>query len=298
MCRVRTLCGCIGLAALLSCVAARSQISPAETRPVAAPEVEHSREVQNVPGLKRRDEQILTLQTTSRMVMVDVAVTDAKGRSVKGLTAGDFNLLEDGTAQTLAHVEEHVRISAADAAREAARTKLPPNTFSNYGKELGGSIVFLIDALDNQVATQMQLRQEMLAYLKTVSPGTRIAIFELDNEMHMIQGFTTDRDALVAAVSGKRDQPKFSPWEGAPPPLPSGWGSLPGERAGGGCGARCCSRGCRRSALTCRRSPGARVSSGLPGTSPSRAMGRALAASSPTRGASSTTLRRPRTCCS
>jgi hypothetical protein len=47
----------------------------------------------------------------------------------------------------------------------------------------------------------------MIAYMKTVPAGTKIAIFQLNMQMRMIQGFTSDRDLLLRSVeSSKRDR--------------------------------------------------------------------------------------------
>jgi VWFA-related protein len=196
--------------------AASPQAQPAAPQ-INAPASQDAPPDPTTPQLKRRDDQIMTLESTTRLVVLDVVVTDPKGHSIKGLQAKDFVLTEDGTPQTISNVVEHTSLSPEAAAAEAARMKLPPNTFSNYGQtNEGGYMVFLIDALDNQVQDQMRLRQSMLGYMKTVPYGTKIAIFQLDTQMRMVQGFTTDPAVLLAAVQSKRDSPGFSPVLGNP----------------------------------------------------------------------------------
>jgi VWFA-related protein len=200
--------------------------SPSSTSQVAPqPATPHA--TQDVPGLQRREDQIMTIESTARLVVLDVVVTDAHGHAVQGLKASDFRLMEDGVPQTVANFVEHIRVSPAAAAAEAAKLKLPPNTFGNYGSardDNGGLIVFLIDALDAQVQSQMQLRQQMIDYMKSVPAGTRIAIFQLDTQMHLLQGFTSDPAVLLAAVQSKRDSPGFSPFLDNPA-APGGRGS-------------------------------------------------------------------------
>ena len=44
----------------------------------------------------------------------------------------------------------------------------------------------------------------MLKYLKSVPPGTRMAIFALGNSLQFIQGFTDDASLLSAALSNPK----------------------------------------------------------------------------------------------
>jgi hypothetical protein len=56
----------------------------------------------------------------------------------------------------------------------------------------------------------MYLREQLIAYMKTVPAGTKIAIFQLNMQMRMIQGFTSDPNLLLKAVeSSKRDAPEI-----------------------------------------------------------------------------------------
>ena len=48
-----------------------------------------------------------TLRSTTRVVVLDVVVTDANGRPVEGLQKSDFTLLEDGTQQAVSGFEAH-----------------------------------------------------------------------------------------------------------------------------------------------------------------------------------------------
>ncbi len=171
------------------------------------------------PQLQRRDDSVPTLRAAARLVLLDVVVTDGKGRPVTGLKASDFTLLEDGVPQVLSSFQEHRPMSPAEAAKLNATVKLPPNHFTNFDpvtNESNASTVFLLDALDTPVQAQMYLREQMIDYMKTVPVGTRIAIFQLDTQMHMIQGFTSDPDVLRQVVSSKRDQPVLSPLLGGP----------------------------------------------------------------------------------
>ncbi|WP_158821267.1 VWA domain-containing protein [Granulicella sp. S156] len=168
------------------------------------------------PPLQRRDPNVATLTATARAVVLDVVVTDAKGNPIKGLKRSDLVVQEDGAPQTLDSFEEHDATVDASAARQQALPKLPPNTFTNFTPvpNRGSNTVILLDALDSPLSAQMYLRQQVIDYMKTVQPGTSIAVFQLDTEMHLIQGFSADPKVLLAAVESKRDMPTIPPLMG------------------------------------------------------------------------------------
>jgi VWFA-related protein len=95
---------------------------------------------------------------------------------------------------------------------------LPPNTFTNYTpvRNSNASIVLLLDAMDSPIEAQMVMREQLINFLKHMQPGPPVAIFQLDTEMRLIQGFTTDPKALLAAAESKRDMPSLARPTAAP----------------------------------------------------------------------------------
>ena len=133
-----------------------------------------------------------------RLVLVDVVVT-ANGKPIEGLPERSFHVFEDGREQAITSFEEH---RASDAPMVAAPPTLPPHVYSNDPQfDFSSSAnVLLLDALNTPLADQQYVRREMLAYLKQISPGTRIAVFTLASQLRMISGFTTDAGAVEAAI--------------------------------------------------------------------------------------------------
>jgi VWFA-related protein len=165
---------------------------------------------QPVPGLSTRP-STPTISVTSREVLLDVVVTDAQNKPVTGLKASDFTVLEENQPQTIRRIEEHVSMSADEVARMTAAPPLPPNTFTNYVPLVNSntSTVILLDALDTPVTSQQYLRQQLIGYLRNMQPGASIAIFQLDTQLRLIQGFSSDQAALLAAAGSKRDMPSL-----------------------------------------------------------------------------------------
>ena len=79
------------------------------------------------PRADDRNELVTTIRVSSKAVLVDVVVTDSKGRPIRGLRQQDFQLTEDGKAQEVRSFKEFS--SEDNAPKEpAVAAKLPPNS--------------------------------------------------------------------------------------------------------------------------------------------------------------------------
>jgi VWFA-related protein len=150
--------------------------------------------------------------------MLDLLVIDKSGQPLTGLKPSDFSVTEEGEAQVIRRVDEHHAMDAASLSKLTTLRDLPPNTFTNYTpvRNSNASIVLLLDAMDSPVAAQMVMREQLIKFLKNMQPGPPIAIFQLDTEMRLIQSFTTDPRALLAAAESKRDMPSLARPTAAP----------------------------------------------------------------------------------
>lgn len=159
-----------------------------------------------------------TLKITTREVLLDVLVIDKEGKPVPGLKATDFKVTEEGAPQLIRRVDEHHPMAAGDVEKLSGLPPLPPNTFSNYTPvhNTNASIVLLLDAMDSPLGAQMVMRQQLINYLKHMQPGPRVAIFQLDSQMRLIQGFTSDPKVLLAAAESRRDMPSMARPTAAP----------------------------------------------------------------------------------
>jgi VWFA-related protein len=145
---------------------------------------------------------VTTLRTAAQLVVVDVVVTDSGRKPVHGLTAADFTLSESGAPQVIKNFEEHTALTVADASKFAPMPKLPPGIFTNYtpAPANGAVNLVLLDALNTPMQDQAYVRKQLLVYLKSTPPGTRIAIFGLNNRLTVLQGFTSDTEQLRAVM--------------------------------------------------------------------------------------------------
>ncbi|HMG84476.1 MAG TPA: VWA domain-containing protein [Terracidiphilus sp.] len=153
-----------------------------------------------------------TLKVNSRAVLVDVVVTDSKGNPVKGLKQDDFKVLEQGKPQNVGYFEEHGADSLARSGENRAFPQLPPNVFTNFSPlpTPPAVNVLLLDALNTPMNDQMYLKKAAQRYLKTLKPGTRLAIFTMSMRLSFIQGFSDD-PAVLATAMGYRKNDKSEP---------------------------------------------------------------------------------------
>src|ERR1700722_14836033 len=152
------------------------------------------------------DNPVTTIKANVRMVLVDVVVTNGKGEPITGLRKEDFEVLEDGKAQTVSTFEEH---HGAPPTQITLPT-LPPHVYTNYPvtKTADAVNVLLLDGLNTPSRDQSYVHSQMLKCLKTIPPGTRVAIFTLASRLRMLQGVTTDSSELMAVLnSGKGTSP-------------------------------------------------------------------------------------------
>jgi VWFA-related protein len=152
---------------------------------------------------------VATIKTAVRLVTVDVVVTNGKGDAATGLKKNDFQILEDGKEQTISTFEEHHGATPAQIKLPA----LPPHVYTNFPvTQTADSVnVLLLDALNTPSRDQSYVHSQMLKYLKTIPPGTRVAVFTLASRLRMLQGVTTDSSELLAVLNNPKAGPSQSP---------------------------------------------------------------------------------------
>lgn len=151
---------------------------------------------------------VQTIKTNALLVVVDVVVTDSAGKPVHGLKASNFTLKEDGAPQVIKNFEEHSAARLADATKFPPMPRLPPGVFTNYmpAPANGAVNVVLLDTLNTPITDQAYVHQQLLAYLKSTPPGTRIAIFGLSSHLVLLQGFTSDPELLRTVMEKGYDK--------------------------------------------------------------------------------------------
>jgi VWFA-related protein len=178
-------------------------------------------------GVGSEETPALTIRTGTQVVAVDVVVTDNAGHLVKGLQQGDFNVSEDGKPQAVRYFREYLdtgtAVPAPAPSATAPKETLVANVFSNYSQsaETGAVTVVLLDLLNTPMADQVRAQDELVKFLKNKPGGAKFALCVLGNRLQMIQGFTDDEAALLAAAKGKKASQRHRPLQDPDTVLPT-----------------------------------------------------------------------------
>lgn len=171
----------------------------------------------------------ITIRSNTRLVMVDVVVTNKNGQPVTGLKAEDFTVEENGKKQKVSI------FVPPGIANRTAPTAPPPGVLSNLPENLspqGVPTVLLLDAMNSPFKDQAYARSQMLKYvLEQAQIGRPIAILTLTDQLHVLQQFTSDPQVLATAIKNLRPQEQILQSAG---PVPESHGIADGPGRGGG----------------------------------------------------------------
>jgi len=139
----------------------------------------------------------------SRLVVLDVVIEDANGDPVPGLKRNNFVVDENDVAQPLRSFEYHVSSDAQPVGPKPP--ELAPGSFTNYTQLPPSATlnVLLLDTLNTPIKDQLYLRAQLQKYLDHPSRQQSLAIFALNRQLLLLQGFTSDANVLRAALARK-----------------------------------------------------------------------------------------------
>ncbi len=168
---------CLGLVVSLSCGdgVARGQ-APAAAAQAAPP-------------------QVPAVRVATRLVQVSTIVTDGKGQPIGGLSRENFELLDNGKAQTIS--EFAVEDFTASRAAVAHRADLFSNRVADNEKPARTSVI-LMDSLNTRHINLRFAQTKLLDFIKSMSPPDHVAIFELADGLKELHDFTNNSAELFA----------------------------------------------------------------------------------------------------
>jgi VWFA-related protein len=127
--------------------------------------------------------QSAVIKAESKLVIVDAVVTDKKGNYVHDLKQNDFKVYEDNKEQQVSTFS-----SGVDAAAQAS------TTIRRY-------MVLFFDNSSMAMPDQIQARAAAAKFIDaTAGPDRQMAVAEFGGALRITQNFTTNADALHAAV--------------------------------------------------------------------------------------------------
>src|SRR5438552_3241290 len=148
-----------------------------------------------------------TLRTSSRIVTVEVVARDHRGETVSGLTADDFQVFEQIASKREQRPQKIAAFHAVSvteiAAQDQGKVQLPAGVYANLvtmQKVPVPPTVLLVDGLNTDRASQMQVHRQMIHMLASIPDDVPVSVFLLGRRLKMIQNFTTDPKLLKAAL--------------------------------------------------------------------------------------------------
>jgi VWFA-related protein len=137
------------------------------------------------------------LRANTRLVIVDVVATDAKGQPVKDLQAADFTVLENGQPQKISNFTFH----HPGEEPPVRAVQLAPNVVSNAPQFRASSLnVILFDTVNGDFTEHAYAKDELVKFLNSTNLGEPVAIFALQTQLKLLHDFTTDAAALRSSV--------------------------------------------------------------------------------------------------
>jgi VWFA-related protein len=146
----------------------------------------------------------ITVRANTRLVVVDVIVTDKKGQPLTGLKAEDFTVEENGKKQKVSV------FVPPGVANQTPATPPPPGVLSNHTENVrpaGIPLVLVLDVANSAFKDQAYARAQMLKYVQEQSQsGRQMAILTLTDRLRVLQQFTSDPQVLMTAIKNFKPQ--------------------------------------------------------------------------------------------
>jgi VWFA-related protein len=148
------------------------------------------------------------VRAQTRLVVLDVLVTDKQGSPVTGLSMKDFELREDGVQRTLRSAEEHAIAapggSAVPASAPAGVVPTGSGVFSNRPPAGDEWNVLLLDALNPSWEVQASARQQLIKFVQQLPPEQPIALVMMGSPSRLVVPFNAGAAGILKFLTGKK----------------------------------------------------------------------------------------------
>jgi VWFA-related protein len=148
------------------------------------------------------------VRITSKLVQLDVVVTDKSGKQVTDLKTEDFEVFEDGQAQPITHfsyVQTGPAAGPSATAANAATTGPVINPAPPRREHIRRTIAIVVDDLGLSLVSTTTARNALRKFInEQLQPGDLVALIRTGGEVGALQQFTSDKRLLLAAVERVR----------------------------------------------------------------------------------------------
>ena len=183
---------------------------------------------------------MVRLHADTRVVQIDVSVTDSHGKPVTDLAKQDFTVTDEGKPRAIDIFS--VNHGEIDSAKTVSQTEfrpdppivksLPPNVYSNRNagppEVPGHSTVIVLDQVNAFFEDAGYARQQVMNLMGKLKPDERIALYVIARKrgLVVVQDYTTDHAMLLRSLEkyiprGLEPRPGFPPWPVGVQDLPS-----------------------------------------------------------------------------
>jgi VWFA-related protein len=154
------------------------------------------------------------LHSSTRLVVLDVVVTDKHGVPVRNLTKSDFTILENGQEQPVASFEPPDQHALAPVGKN---TTLPSESDKAEHSKVtamtsSALTILVLDELDTMPLDQAYAREEIQKFLQAHGPQlsepTALMAIE-EKRLELLHDYTSDADALEKALKHHRARLPF-----------------------------------------------------------------------------------------
>jgi len=158
-------------------------------------------------------EEVVKISTT--LIQVDATVLDKKGKPVKGLTADDFEIYENGKKQPITNFSFVELENDKEKPTEQIATKTtkgalpaPPVPVKLRPEQVHRTVALVVDDLGLSVPSIDVVKSSLKKFVdQQMQPGDVVAIIRTGSGAGALQQFTTDKRILYAAIDRIRWNP-------------------------------------------------------------------------------------------
>src|SRR4051812_1411228 len=146
-----------------------------------------------------------TFRTSQTVIEFTIVAMDARGNPVTDLKQTEISITDDGKPRQIAffRFEGTGGTSTTTASRDVK--PLSPGTFSNRAEYTPGPprniTAVVLDSLNTRPEDQAMVRAQIVEYLRTLPPNTRVAVYRMGDGVHVIHDFTDDIGSLRARIA-------------------------------------------------------------------------------------------------
>src|SRR6266850_3577552 len=167
------------------------------------------------------------VRISTNLVQVDPIITDSKGKQVTDLRADEVQILEDGKPQKITNFS-YIALDSTEASQAAGPAKpvdknappVPPVRLRP--EQVRRTMALVVDDLGLSFESSYFVRRALKKFVdQQMEPGDLVAIIRTGGGIGALQGFTSDKRQLYAAIEKVKWNPSGRGGVSAVPPIAS-----------------------------------------------------------------------------